>query len=150
MQEILCIDKTKLDSSFPNAQAHLSDYQFPPFWRDQNLSGGEIVYIRSGVTAKSLTIYETKNTESICVEITIKKRKWGILFSYRPPTEINLKLFFEETTQSANQVLSKFDNNIIAGDFNIDTGSKNCNKFKQFADFCHTFNLTKQINIKTS
>ena len=27
--EILCIDETKLDSSFPNAQVHLPDYHFP-------------------------------------------------------------------------------------------------------------------------
>ena len=149
-KEILCIDKTKLDSSFPNAQVHLPDHQFPPFWRDRNLSGGgKLVYIRSGITTKSLTVYETKNWESICAEITFKKRKWRISFSYRPPTDNNLKLLFEETTQSANQLPSKFENIIIAGDFNIDTGSKNYNKFKQFAEFCHTFNLTNQINIKT-
>ena len=98
---------------------------------------------------ESLTVYETKNWESICAEITFKKRKWGIPFSYRPPTENNLKLLFEETTHSASQIFSKFEKIIIAGDYNIDTGSKNCNKFKQFDDFCHTFNLTNQINIKT-
>ena len=35
---------------------------------------------------------------------------------------------------------------IIASDFNIDTGSKDCNKFKGFADFCHIFNLTNLLN----
>ena len=55
----------------------------------------------------------------------------------------------EETTQSANQLPSKCDNFIIGGDFNIDTGSKNCSKFKQFADFCHTFDLIILINFKT-
>ena len=39
-------------------------------------------------------------------------------------------MFKSETTQFANQLLPKFDNIIIAGDFNIDAGSKNCNKFK--------------------
>ena len=97
--------------------------------------------------AKRLTVCKTQNTESVCVEITIKKRKWGILFTYRSPNNNNLKLFFEETTQSANQLLSKFDN-IIAGDFDIDTDSKNCNKFQLFADFCHTFDLTNLINVK--
>ena len=89
--------------------------------------------------AKRLTVYETQITESICVDITIKKRKWGISFAYRPPNNNNLKLFFGETTQSTNQHLSKFDNIIIASGSNIDTGSKNCNKFKQFANFCYTF-----------
>ena len=129
--EILCIDETKLDSSFPNAQVHLPDYQFPPFWRNRNSSGGrKVVYIRDGIITKRLTVYETQNTESICIEITIKKRKCGILSTYWPPNNKNLKLFSEETTQSANQLRSKFDNIITAGDFNIDTGSKICSKFK--------------------
>ena len=67
---------------------------------DQNSSGGgKIAYIRNGIIAKRLTVYETKNTESICVEITVKRKKWGILFTYRPPDVKNLKLFFEETTE---------------------------------------------------
>ena len=119
--QVLCIDETKLDSSFPNAQIHLPDYQFPPFRRDRNSSGGgKIVYIRNGIIPKRLTVYETQNMESICVEITIKKNKWGILFSFRPANSKNPKLFFEETTQYANKLLSKYDNIIIAGDFNID------------------------------
>ena len=109
----------------------------------------KIVYIRNGIIAKRLSVYETQNTESICVENTIEKSKGGILFTYMPPNNKNLKLIFDETTQSANQLLSKFDNIIIAGDFNINTGSKNCNKFKQFADFYHTFDLTNLINFKT-
>ena len=44
--------------------------------------------------------------------------------------------FSEETTQPANQLKSNFDSIIIESGFNIDAGSKNCNKFKQFADFC--------------
>ena len=94
-----------------------------------------------------LTAFETQNTESICVEITIKKRKWGIFFAYRPPNNNDLRLFYDETTQSANQLLSKFDI-IIARGFNINTGSRNCNKFKQFADFCHKFDLTNLIMSK--
>ena len=50
--EILCIDETKLDSSFPNAKvnAEFPGYQFPPFRRDRNSSGGgKIVYIRNGL-----------------------------------------------------------------------------------------------------
>ena len=51
--------------------------------------------------------------------------------------------------QSANQVLPKFGNIIIAGEFNIDTGSKNCNIFKNIDDFCYTFDLANLIQAKT-
>ena len=72
----------------------------------------------------------------------------GILFTYRLPNNNDLRLFFEKTTQYANQVLSKYDNTIVTDDFYIDIGSKKCNKFKQFADFCHTIALVNLINVK--
>ena len=66
---------------------------------DQNSSGGgKIVCIYNGIIVKGLTVYETQNMESICVEITINKRKWGILFACIPPNSNNLKLLFEGTT----------------------------------------------------
>ena len=60
--------------------------------------------------------------ETICVEIIIHK-KFRILFAYRPPNNNNIKLLFEETTLPVNQLLSKFYI-IVAGNFQIDTGSK--------------------------
>ena len=56
--ESLCIDETKLDSSFPNTQVHLPHYQF---------QGRKIVYIRDGIIAKRLTAYKIQNTEDIYV-----------------------------------------------------------------------------------
>ena len=37
---ILCVDKTKLDASFPDHQFKISGYQFPPIRRDLNSKGG--------------------------------------------------------------------------------------------------------------
>ena len=42
----------------------------------------KIVYIRYGIVAKRLTVYETQNMENICVEITIKKMKWVFFLFY--------------------------------------------------------------------
>ena len=38
--DILCVDKTKLDASFPDHQFKISGYQFPPVRRDRNSKGG--------------------------------------------------------------------------------------------------------------
>ena len=76
--------------------------------------------------------------------------RWEISFAYRPLNNNNLKLFFEETSQYVSQLLSKFVNIIIAGDCNVDNGSKYCKKIKQFANFCCTFDLTYLIYVKTS
>lgn len=37
--DILCVDKTKLDFSYPDAQFQINDYQFSSFRRDINKYG---------------------------------------------------------------------------------------------------------------
>ena len=75
--DVLCIDETKLDSSFPNHQFKIEGYQFPLLRRDQNPKGGcKMVFVREGFIAKQMRNFETKNKEIICVELTIVKKKW--------------------------------------------------------------------------
>ena len=38
--DILCVDETKLDASFPDHQFKISGYQFPTVRRDSNSKGG--------------------------------------------------------------------------------------------------------------
>ena len=93
--DILCVDETRLDSSYPDAQFQINNYQFPPFRRDRNkYGGGKIVYIRQGIITRRLPKFETQVSETICVELTISQKKWCILFAYRPPPSNNLKTFF--------------------------------------------------------
>ena len=50
--DVLCIDETKLDSSFPNHQFRIEGYQFPPLRRDRNSTGGgKTVFVREGFIA---------------------------------------------------------------------------------------------------
>ena len=45
--DILCVDETRIDSNYPDAQFQINDYQFPLFGRDRNKhGGGKIVFIR--------------------------------------------------------------------------------------------------------
>ena len=82
----MCIDETKLDDTFPDAQFKINNYQYPPFRRDRNSKGGgKNVYIRQGLISKRLSKFESKGIETICIELTISKKKWCILFAYRPP-----------------------------------------------------------------
>ena len=46
---ILYVDETKLDFSYPNAQFHIDGYQFSQFRKDRNkYEGGKMVYIHKG------------------------------------------------------------------------------------------------------
>ena len=58
------------------------------------------------------------------MDLTIKERKWFILFAYRPES-IDRKLFFDEINKSLSKAAKNYDNIIVAGDLNIDQHSIN-------------------------
>ena len=78
--DIVCTDETKLDESFPDFHFHMESYQFPPFRRDRNSKGGgKLVFVKNGLIAKRVKDLETIVSETICIELTITKKKWCIL-----------------------------------------------------------------------
>ena len=57
--DILCVDETKLDYSYSDAQFQINDYQFPPFKRERKkYGGGKIVFIRQGLITGRLPKFE--------------------------------------------------------------------------------------------
>ena len=143
--DILCIDQTKLDETFPDAQFILENYQFPPFRRDRNKKGGpKMVFIRKQLLAKRLEDFETKSAETICIEILISKRNWCIIFTYRPP-KYEMKVFFQELSKTISQAINEYNNILVPEDLNIDVfGSKGLfdNHLSELID---TFNLTNLV-----
>ena len=147
--DILCVDETKIDSSFPDAQFHIEGYQYPPFRRDRDENGGgKIVYIKEGIITKRISNLEGKSSETICLEITFSKKKWCVVFAYRPPIK-NKETFFSELSFSFNQITNNYDNFIIIGDLNIDTLDKSKDHYSYLSDFCDTFSLSNLIESKT-
>ena len=60
--DILCIEETKLDETFPDAQFMIENYQFPPFRRDRNnKGGGKMVFIRKELLNKRNNLHRTLN-----------------------------------------------------------------------------------------
>ena len=146
--EILCIDETKLDSSYPDAQFKIDGYQFPPLRRDRDKNGGgKMVFIKEGLIVNRLIELETTISETICLELVISNKKWLIVFAYRPPNDTNKALFFTELTKTLDRGVNKYDNIFIAGDLNIDITSKDKNS--NICDFIDAFSLTNLITSKT-
>ena len=147
--DILCIDKTKIDESFPDSQLFIKNYQFPPYRRDRNSKGGgKIDYVRQGLISKRLKSFESKNIETICIELIISKKKWCILFAYRPPN-FEKMYFFEETTNSLSLIVNKYDSILLAGDVNINLLVPNSDTKNHFSDLRDTFALTNLVKDKT-
>ena len=127
---VLYIDETKLDESFPDAQFHIEDYQYQAFRKDRNKNGGgKIVYVKEGLIAKRILEYENINIETICIEITISKRKWCLTFAYRPPCN--------------NNKARKYENILIIGDLNINFANlKKVDTHSHLFDLCDTFHTS--------
>ena len=147
--DIFCIEETKIDESFPNSQLFIENYQFPPYRRDRNSKGGgKIVYVRKGLFSKRLKNLESKNTETICIEVTISKKKWCILFAYRP-SNLEKKSFFEEISNSLFLIVNKYENFVLVGDLNINLLDPKSDTQNHFSDLRDRFTLTNLVKDKT-
>ena len=110
---ILCIDETKLDESFPDAQFHIEAYQYPAFRKIEIKMGAEKLCVKEGFIAKRILEYENINIKTICIEITISKRKWCLTFASRPPYNNNKATFFMELNKSLCNIGRKYENILI-------------------------------------
>ena len=141
--DVFCVDETKLDDSFPDSQFILENFQFAPFRWDQNSKGGgKLVYIKQGIIAKRLENFETKFSETICIELTISKKN-GVLYLQ------NKTLFFEEISSSLSHIVNKYDNHIIAGDPNINILDPKCDENSHFSGLKDTYNLSNLLRLAT-
>ena len=108
-----------------------------------------MVYRRVGILAKRLEDLEGKHSETICLELTVSKKKWCITFAYRPPSNDNKAIFFNELTTSLSQITNLYDYFVVMGDLNIDTSDKTKDTSCYLSDLCDTFSLKNIITGKT-
>ena len=143
------VDETKSDDSFPNSQFILENFQFPPFCIDRNSKGGgKLVYVKQGIIAKRLENVETTFSETICIEVTISKKKWCALFAYRLPKQ-NKTLFFKEILSSLSHIVNMHENYIIAGDLKITMLDPKCDRNSHFSDLKDIYNLSNLVKLAT-
>ena len=70
--EIICIDETKLDASFPDHQFKIDGYQFPPFRKDRDKHGdGKVVFVKEGMIVYKIKVFEINKSEATCLKLTI-------------------------------------------------------------------------------
>ena len=78
--------------------------------------------------------------------MTINKRKWAIVGAYSPPSMDN-KLFTDIFTRDMDQISTKFENILIAGDINYDILDKT--KGATLLDLCDIFDFSSIIRSAT-
>ena len=108
-----------------------------------------MVFVRNSIIAKRLESLEEKESETICIEITISNKRWCITFVYRPPQNANKVMSFNESNLSLNQCVNKYDNIIVMGDLNIDISNKRKDNHNFLSDLCDTLSLQNIITSRT-
>ena len=82
--DVLTIQETKLDDSFPTAQLLIDGYS-EPYRLDRNRHGGGVlIYVREDIPSKPLNKHNfTKNVEGLFIEINLRKTKILFFGGYR-------------------------------------------------------------------
>ena len=107
-----------------------------------------MVFVRNSIIAKGLESLEGKESDAICIEVTISNNKWCITFADRPPLN-EKKQFLDELNLSLNQCVSKYDNIIVMGGLNMDIQNKRKDNNNFLSDLCDTFSLQNITTGKT-
>ena len=105
------------------------------------LKEGQIVFVRESFIVKQMKNFKTKNAETVYLELIIAKKKWCVLFAYRPP-DTNKTMFFNEIYITLNKILGKYDKVLLAGDLNIDEHKTGSGSSNHLFDAKDVFNLT--------
>ena len=121
--DILTIQETKLDSSFPTQQFLLNGFSEPYRLDRDRDGGGVLIYVREDIPSKLLTKHTfTKNVEGLFVEVNLRKTKLLFFGGYRSDHPIHGlgKNDYLEQLSFAIDKYSSYDKILLAGDFNID------------------------------
>ena len=118
--DILTIQETKLDSSFPPGQFVIDGYSEPyRLDRDRN-GGGVMIYVREDIPSKLLNKHNfTKPIEGLFIEINLRKTKLLFFGSYRsdnPVLGVATADYFDQICLALD-TYSNYDKYLLAARF---------------------------------
>ena len=124
--DVLIIQETKLNDSFPENQFILPSFS-KPFRLDRDKFGaGIIIYVKEHIPSQKLDKHKFgKNKEGLFVEINLRKCKLLLFGGYRSNHEVHgikEKDFFHEITLALDKYIS-YDKFLLAGDFNTEASN---------------------------
>ena len=131
--DILIVTESKLDSSFPDCQFKIDGFS-KPFRKDRNRNGGGvIIFVREDIPCKELSFDNPNDFESIFLEINLRHTKWLLSGCYHPPSQSD-DYFFYHLGNSLDHFSKKYDNFLLAGDFNSEETESVLSEFLQIYD----------------
>ena len=118
--DILLITETKIHISFPSVQFQIDRYT-APFCLDRNSNGRRILlYVREDNPSKVLDNTNLgSEIEAMFVEITLRKIKWLINFSYNPH-KADIKTHLKALRKNLDLQSSKSESSEMAMNYLMD------------------------------
>ena len=81
--------------------------------------GGIIVYVREDIPSRELNTFKIdEGIEGVFIEINLRKSKWLVLATYKPPDH-SKEQYLDFIRNSLDFYSEKYKNIILMGDFNI-------------------------------
>ena len=142
--EILTIQETKIDSSFPNSQFAIEGYNM--YRRDRKKGGGVIVlYIRKTIPSYRLRI-KCNEVEAIVGDIQIGQQHISLICGFKPPS-VNNNTFSDEIYGLLDAAISNRSNLICLGDLDCDIlhPLEDGKEGRAWLDICDIYDLQNLI-----
>ena len=99
-----------------------------------NAGGGILIYIKKGIPCKRMKKLENDCIETVVVEISIGKQKWGIITINRNE-DVTVDTFLTNISKTVDSLLNSYEDIIIIGDININSLQKDSRGFKKLKEF---------------
>ena len=121
--DVLILQETKLDSSFPAGQFTMEGYS-QPYRLDRNRNGGGVmIFVKENIPSKQLNKHTfTETIEGLFIEINLRKTKLLLFGSYRSDNityGVCPRTFFHQLNLALD-TYTTYDKILLAGDFNIE------------------------------
>ena len=127
--------KTKLNPSFPNSQFLILVFHKPLRTDVSRRRGGLLVYIKSSLPSKMLTLFKLPNNiQIIPFQLNLRKDKWLFVSIYKPPLQNN-QYFVSILSDLLDFYSNEYDNKVVLGDFNLEPSSPSMLSFMDSQNF---------------
>ena len=146
--DIFSIQETKVDSTFPNSQFYIKDYNM--YRRDRKKGGGSILlYIHNSIPSYQRKI-KCVEVEAILMDIQLGLQHFSLLSVYKPPSVKN-EIFAKEMCALLDLAISYRPDVLCMGDLNCNLlhPRDNGKQGRELLDICDIYDLHNLIKEPT-
>ena len=147
--DVLGITETWLQSndSFTTNNITPSGFSIVSNPRINKRGGGVAIIIKNDFTCRRLATASFSTFEVLLVQVTSSMKFFVIATIYRSPGP--LRNFLSELSDFLSTLVAKYDNFLLAGDFNIHMDIKNDESSKKLCAVLNTFGLKQHVDLPT-